>query len=69
MENLSHANANANANAKASKLKKFDLSYINIDFMAVVNAMESGKVLTVIDSSTGEPCLITEKMYKQLLDS
>lgn len=51
---------------KSNKLKVFDLSHIEINFFDMMRAMENGKVRTVIDSSSGETCLITEKLYRQL---
>lgn len=48
-------------------LKSFDMSHINVNFFDVLKAMHHGKVKTVLDTSTGEPVIITSKMYQQLL--
>ena len=49
------------------KLKAFDMSHIEINFFDVLKAMHRGKVKTVLDTSTGEPVIVTQKMYQQLL--
>lgn len=60
MANLSRANKNP-------AFKSFDLSGVEINFFEVMASMDSGKVRTVIDSSTGGKVLISEKMYMQLV--
>lgn len=49
------------------KLKSFDMSHIKVNFFDVLKAMQTGNVNTVLDTSTGDPVIITSKMYQQLL--
>lgn len=49
------------------KLESFDMSHIKINFFDVLKAIHDGKAITVLDTSTGDPVLITSKMYQQLL--
>lgn len=49
------------------KLKSFDMSHIKVNFFDVLKAMHTGNVNTVLDTSTGEPVIVTSKMYQQLL--
>lgn len=48
------------------KLKSFDMSHIEVNFFDVLKAVHSGKAFTVLDTSTGEPVIITSIMYRQL---
>lgn len=49
------------------KLKSFDMSNIEVNFFDVLKAMHNGKAMTIIDTSSGEPTIITSKMYRKLL--
>ena len=50
-----------------ARLKAFDMTHIEVNFFDVLKAMQRGKVKTVLDLSTGERVLVTQKMYQQLL--
>ncbi len=52
---------------KGRKLESFDMSHIKVNFFDLLKAMHTGNVNTVLDTSTGDPVIVTSKMYQQLL--